>query len=51
MLHIAGQTAGPIGQKFAVDTHGCLGVLKDKKTNLKKKNLQLFLHGHTGPFS
>ena len=42
MLHIAGQTAGPIGQKFAVDTHGWLGVLKDKKRIFFKKMFSTF---------
>ena len=31
MLCIAGQTAGPIGLKFFVDTHGWPGVLYAKK--------------------
>ena len=36
MLRIAGNTAGPIGLKFCVGTHG-LGVLKVKKKFGKKK--------------
>ena len=31
MLSIAGQTAGLIGLKFIVDTHGCPGMLNAKK--------------------
>ena len=31
MLRIPGQTAGPIGLKFFVETHGWLGVLYAKK--------------------
>ena len=32
MFPIAGQTAGPIGLKFFVDTHGWPGVIKAKKS-------------------
>ena len=39
MLAIAGQTAGPIGLKFVVDTHGWPGVLQAKKNDLKKSYL------------
>ena len=31
MLPIASQTAGPIGLKICVDTHGWLGGVKGKK--------------------
>ena len=39
MLRIAGNTAGPIGLKFCVGTHG-LGVLKVKKKFGKKNSAQ-----------
>ena len=42
MFPIAGQTAGPIGLKLFVDTHGGQGVLKHKKT---KKKFNIFFYG------
>ena len=45
MLRIAGNTAGPMGQKFCVGTHGRLGGLKIKKKFGKKisaQSVQLF---------
>ena len=33
MSPIAGQTAGPIGLKFFVDTHGGRGVFKTKENS------------------
>ena len=48
MLPIAGQTAGPIGLKIFVDTHGCLGDVM----SLKKNYFQIFFStGNAGPFS
>ena len=46
MLPIAGQTAGPIGLNFFVDTHG--GVI-----DLKNRDIfsQFFSTGNAGPFS
>ena len=49
MLLIAGQTAGPIGLKFFVDTHG-LRVLK-AINNSKLFFQNYFYHGNAGPFS
>ena len=51
MLSIAGQTAGPIGLTFFVDTHGGLGVLQLKFELFLKifffQNIifQIFFHG------
>ena len=41
MLRIAGQTAGPIGLKFFVDTHGCYRL---KKIELYIFQLLLGIH-------
>ena len=39
MLRIAGQTAGPIGLKFFIDTHGWPGgVINEKKLNFSSQN-------------
>ena len=61
MFPIAGQTAGPIGLKFFVDTPGWpggdIGYKKNKKICLKKKNVRKFFFpnffstGNAGPFS
>ena len=47
MSPIDGQTAGPIGLKFFVDTHGWPGGVK----NTFKKNIfkQIFLRETSGP--
>ena len=43
MLRIAGQTAGPIGLKFFVDTHGCPPpVLKVKNSKICFLNKDFF---------
>ena len=42
MLHIAGQTAGPIGLKIFADTHGWLGVKAKQIRNFFLQNI-LFL--------
>ena len=39
MLHIASQTAGPIGLKFFVDTHGW------PRGCYRLKKIQIFFHG------
>ena len=52
MFPIAGQTAGPIGLKFFVDTHGWPGSdigLKKKSPNICFSNF--FSTGNAGPFS
>ena len=48
MLRIAGQTAGPIGLNFFVDTHGYPGVLKAKKIDIC---FNFFSTANAGPFS
>ena len=49
MLRIAGQTAGPVGLKFFVDTHGLLGGCYRKiKSNFQFiffSNFFKFFHG------
>ena len=49
MLRIAGQTTGPIGLKFFVDTHGWWwgGVIGYKAIEILKK----IATGNAGPFS
>ena len=42
-IHIAGQTAGPIGQKFFVDTHRWLGGVIGLKNNEVLKLMFFFL--------
>ena len=47
MLRIAGQTAGPIGLKFFVDTEGWLGGVIHKKFNFfhgQRRAFQLVFH-------
>ena len=54
MLRIAGQTAGPIGLNFFVDTHGWPGgCYRPNKFELKKFNLNFlfnfFFTSNSGP--
>ena len=55
MFPIAGQTAGPIGLKFFVDTFGWQGgVFGLNNIRFKKKNIffkLFFFTGNAGPFS
>ena len=43
MLHIADQTAGPIGLNVFVYTHGCSGAVKPK--NIRIFFFNIFFHG------
>ena len=46
MLRIAGQTAGPIGLNFFVDTHGCCRLKKfENKFFFKFYKKKLCFHG------
>ena len=54
MLHIAGQTAGPNGLKFFVDTHGVAGGVLQAKNHSKKfqfffSNKKKFRRATPGP--
>ena len=48
MLFMAGQTAGPNGLKFFVDTYGWPGVLQAKNRYFFQN---IFFTGNAGPFS